>query len=294
MRWTTRPGWPGNLLAVAAGAITTFALAPFNIWPLALLAVGLFYAGLRELKPRQALGRGWCFGFGLFGAGTSWIYYSIHHFGGASVLLAGFLMLLFTAAIAFLRAARVALGTLVTPQRSTAGRRAGVCRAVGRPGGISRLVPHRFPVALFRIQPARRPIVRARAGRWHVAGVLRIGPDCGTDLQRTAPAQQRSKRFYRGWFAVAGRAVGCRHCPQGSRLDQSVRRAADGCRDSGQRRTKHEMGPGRAQRTTGAVPRPELSLEAGGPADLAGNRCAGPQRVCRRLSEHDGHVRRRA
>ena len=101
LRWTTRPGWPGNLLAVAAGAITTFALAPFNIWPLALLAVGLFYAGLRELKPRQALGRGWCFGFGLFGAGTSWIYYSIHHFGGASVLLAGFLMLLFTAAIAF-------------------------------------------------------------------------------------------------------------------------------------------------------------------------------------------------
>lgn len=62
MRWTTRPGWPGNLLAVAAGAITTLALAPFDIWPLALLAVGLFYAGLRELSPRQALGRGWCFG----------------------------------------------------------------------------------------------------------------------------------------------------------------------------------------------------------------------------------------
>jgi len=64
---STRPGWPGNLLAVIAGAITTLALAPYNIWPLALLAVGLFYAGLRELTPRQALGRGWCFGFGLFG-----------------------------------------------------------------------------------------------------------------------------------------------------------------------------------------------------------------------------------
>jgi len=101
MRWITRPGWPGNLLAVAAGAITTLALAPFNIWPLALLAVGLFYAGLRELSPRQALGRGWCFGFGLFGAGTSWIYVSIHNFGGASVLLAGLLMLLFIAAIAW-------------------------------------------------------------------------------------------------------------------------------------------------------------------------------------------------
>ncbi len=101
MRRLTRPGWPGNLLAVVAGAITTLALAPFDLWPFALVAVGLFYIGLRELTPRQALGRGWCFGFGLFGAGTSWIYYSIHHFGGASVLLAGFLMLLFTAAIAW-------------------------------------------------------------------------------------------------------------------------------------------------------------------------------------------------
>ncbi|KTC10831.1 acyltransferase [Pseudomonas marginalis ICMP 9505] len=101
MQRLTRPGWPGNLLAVVAGAMTTLALAPFDLWPFALVAAGLFYIGLRELTPRQALGRGWCFGFGLFGAGTSWIYYSIHHFGGASVLLAGFLMLLFTAAIAW-------------------------------------------------------------------------------------------------------------------------------------------------------------------------------------------------
>ena len=101
MRWITPPGWPGNLLAVVAGALTTLALAPFDIWPLALVALALFYLGLRDLSPKQALGRGWCFGFGLFGAGTSWIYYSIHHFGGASVLLAGFLMLLFTAAIAW-------------------------------------------------------------------------------------------------------------------------------------------------------------------------------------------------
>lgn len=63
MRRLTRPGWPGNLLAVVAGAITTLALAPFDLWPFALLAIGLFYIGLRELTPRQALGRGWCFGF---------------------------------------------------------------------------------------------------------------------------------------------------------------------------------------------------------------------------------------
>jgi apolipoprotein N-acyltransferase len=100
MRWITRPGWPGNLLALAAGALTPLFLAPFDIWPLALLSLALFYVGLRELSPRQALGRGWCYGFGLFGAGTSWIYVSIHTYGGASVALAGLLMLGFIAAIA--------------------------------------------------------------------------------------------------------------------------------------------------------------------------------------------------
>ncbi|MBM5458098.1 apolipoprotein N-acyltransferase [Pseudomonas sp. P66] len=101
MRWITRPGWPGNLLAVAAGAITTLALAPFDIWALALLAAGLFYLGLRELTPRQALGRGWCFGFGLYAAGTSWIYVSINTYGGATPILAIGLLVAFFAAIAW-------------------------------------------------------------------------------------------------------------------------------------------------------------------------------------------------
>ncbi|WP_166360440.1 apolipoprotein N-acyltransferase [Pseudomonas akapageensis] len=101
MRWITRPGWPGNLLAMAAGAITTLALAPFDIWPLALLSLGMFYLGLRELTPRQALWRGWSYGFGTFAAGIFWIYVSIHDYGGASPLLAGLLMLAFIAAIAF-------------------------------------------------------------------------------------------------------------------------------------------------------------------------------------------------
>ncbi|GFM84422.1 apolipoprotein N-acyltransferase [Pseudomonas cichorii] len=100
MRWITRPGWPGNLLAVAAGGLTTLALAPFDIWPLALVAVAFFYLGLRELSPRQAFVRGWSYGFGLFGAGTSWIYVSINTYGGASPLLAGLLMLLFISLIA--------------------------------------------------------------------------------------------------------------------------------------------------------------------------------------------------
>ncbi|MBB2493651.1 apolipoprotein N-acyltransferase [Aquipseudomonas ullengensis] len=100
MHWITRSGWPGNLLALAAGASTTLALAPFDIWPLAILSIALFYLGLRQVNPRQALARGWCYGFGLFLAGTSWIYVSIHDYGAASMPLAAFLTAGFCAGIA--------------------------------------------------------------------------------------------------------------------------------------------------------------------------------------------------
>lgn len=100
MNWIVRPGWPGNLLATLAGALTTLALAPFDIWSLALLSIALLYLGLRDLSPRQALWRGWCYGFGLFVAGTSWIYVSIHDYGAASAPLATFLTLVFCAGVA--------------------------------------------------------------------------------------------------------------------------------------------------------------------------------------------------
>ncbi|WP_263144203.1 apolipoprotein N-acyltransferase [Pseudomonas sp. RIT-PI-AD] len=100
MRWITRPGWPGNLIALFAGALTPLTLAPFDVWPLALVSLALFYLGLRELAPRGALARGWCYGFGLFIAGTSWIYVSIHDYGAAPVPLAAFLTGGFCAGVA--------------------------------------------------------------------------------------------------------------------------------------------------------------------------------------------------
>ncbi|WP_440468184.1 apolipoprotein N-acyltransferase [Pseudomonas sp. YH-1] len=101
MRWITRPGLPGHLLALAAGALTPLTLAPFGYWPLAVLSLALFYLGLRGTTAGSALWRGWWYGFGAFIAGTSWIYFSIHNFGGASGPLAGFLVGGFSAGVAF-------------------------------------------------------------------------------------------------------------------------------------------------------------------------------------------------
>jgi apolipoprotein N-acyltransferase len=103
MQWITRAGWPGNLIAFAAGASIALALAPYDLWPLALLSIGLLYLGLRDLTPRQAALRGWLYGFGLFAAGTSWVYVSIHDYGAASPLLAGLLTLAFVAALGLMQ-----------------------------------------------------------------------------------------------------------------------------------------------------------------------------------------------
>jgi len=100
MKLLFRPGWPGNLLALAAGALTTLSLAPFDFWPLALLSIALLYLGLGEATPKQAAQRGWCYGFGLFASGVSWVYVSIHDFGAASPALAGLLTLGFVAGLA--------------------------------------------------------------------------------------------------------------------------------------------------------------------------------------------------
>ncbi|WP_426415943.1 apolipoprotein N-acyltransferase [Aestuariirhabdus sp. LZHN29] len=95
-------GWSAQLLAIMAGALGVGGFSPFDWWPLPLLSSALLYLLLHPLSPRQALWRGAAYGLGLFGAGTSWIYVSIHQFGAASVPLAGLLTLLFCIGMALL------------------------------------------------------------------------------------------------------------------------------------------------------------------------------------------------
>ncbi len=96
------PGLPGHLLALLAGGLACLAFAPWQVWPLGLLSIGLWLRGLLDLNPAQAALRGWWYGFGLFGVGTSWIYYSIHDYGYAPPWLAGGLMLIFCASMSAL------------------------------------------------------------------------------------------------------------------------------------------------------------------------------------------------
>ncbi len=95
-----KPGIFGNCLALLAGAILTLAFAPFFIFPLAILSPALLLALWLHLTPKQAFLRGWLFGLGLFGTGVYWVFISIHTYGNASILLAGFITSVFIAFLA--------------------------------------------------------------------------------------------------------------------------------------------------------------------------------------------------
>ena len=83
------------LLALASGATTTLAFAPFNFSPLMILAAGILFLLLLEVDTRQAFIIGYAFGIGSFGTGVHWIYVSMSQFGGVPFSLSIFLTCLF-------------------------------------------------------------------------------------------------------------------------------------------------------------------------------------------------------
>lgn len=102
MSWQRELG--PSLLALFAGSLITLSLAPYNLWPAAILSCCLYLGLLRHCSLRLTVWRGWLFGVGLFGTGASWVYVSIHEHGHAGVLLATTLTALFCGGLALLHA----------------------------------------------------------------------------------------------------------------------------------------------------------------------------------------------
>lgn len=73
-------GW-AVLLSLFAGAIFSFALAPYHYWFLAFISPAILYFCVQDRTPKQALIIGWVYGFGLWFVGAFWLYTSIHIYG---------------------------------------------------------------------------------------------------------------------------------------------------------------------------------------------------------------------
>jgi len=88
-------------LAFAAGAALVLAHAPFGLHAIAFASLlALTALWLSASSPREALWTGFSFGLGLFGVGVSWVYVSMHRFGGMPAPIAAFVTLGFCALLA--------------------------------------------------------------------------------------------------------------------------------------------------------------------------------------------------
>jgi apolipoprotein N-acyltransferase len=88
------------VIAFLGGAATVFAFAPFELHPLAFFTLALLVHLWMDAPPRRCAWLGFWFGLGLFGAGVSWVYVSLHQFGGMPAPLAGFATAAFCAFLA--------------------------------------------------------------------------------------------------------------------------------------------------------------------------------------------------
>lgn len=85
------------------GSFAVLGYAPFYFYPAPVLALaGLFYLWSQSQSARQAATLGFIFGMGLFGTGVSWIYVSLHDFGGMPAAAAIFATAAFCAFISLL------------------------------------------------------------------------------------------------------------------------------------------------------------------------------------------------
>jgi apolipoprotein N-acyltransferase len=83
--------WRRPLVAFLAGAAMVPAFAPLELFALALVAPAvLVHLWLTAPGPRAAAWAGFLFGMGLFLAGVSWVYISLHRFGAMPAPLAAF------------------------------------------------------------------------------------------------------------------------------------------------------------------------------------------------------------
>jgi apolipoprotein N-acyltransferase len=94
-----------SLVSFVAGAASVAAFAPVDFYPLALVTFAWLAHVWTGRSPRQCLWVGFAFGLGLFGAGVSWVYVSLHQFGGMPPALAALATLIFCAFLALFPAA---------------------------------------------------------------------------------------------------------------------------------------------------------------------------------------------
>jgi apolipoprotein N-acyltransferase len=84
-----------HVQCLIAGVLFALAFSPFNFSYLAIVGLSLLFNAWHDASKAQAFFRGYLFGLGSFGFGVSWVFVSIHDFGGGGLVDSSLLTALF-------------------------------------------------------------------------------------------------------------------------------------------------------------------------------------------------------
>lgn len=106
------------IAALVFGCLLPLGLAPFNLWPSAILSVALLGWLLQGLSPKQVFRASLGYGLGLFGVGVSWVFISMYVHGGESIYISGLLTALLVGVLALIFALTFSVYGLIKTQSS--------------------------------------------------------------------------------------------------------------------------------------------------------------------------------
>ncbi|HXW60368.1 MAG TPA: apolipoprotein N-acyltransferase, partial [Myxococcota bacterium] len=113
------PEGPFKLVcAFLLGIALTLSFAPFEIFPLAIIAPLAFFYLIAQTKPKEAFLFGYSLGLGFFGSGVYWVYISIYYFANAPLAAAILLTIGFIALLSLFPAITTYLVQRYFPENS--------------------------------------------------------------------------------------------------------------------------------------------------------------------------------
>lgn len=96
----TKTGWLQLAGAFFSGALLVGAFAPLAWWWLSFPSLFSLALLQRAKSPQQGFWLGLAFGYGLYGVGVSWVYISLHIYGGMPLWMGGLAVLAFAGVLA--------------------------------------------------------------------------------------------------------------------------------------------------------------------------------------------------
>ncbi len=109
--------WKHYSLSALFGALSVFAFAPFDFFPVIFVTLAALAYLIRNATAKQSAALGFCFGMGMYLFGVSWVYVSLSTYGGMPLWMGSIAVCGFAAILSVFSALPTLVATLLADKK---------------------------------------------------------------------------------------------------------------------------------------------------------------------------------